>query len=432
MTDMEKIKDIFTLKEGERAYFKVETDKDPLSYSLNEDMHFTFTLCDGNENRLSCPKLCYLVRIDGEGEKDLWYTASGKDGRLELSLKPKISGFVYVRLSARDENNSPISFAEECNAGAGANVSEILPSVPEPEDFDEFWQDTVHLLDGVEPEILEFTKLDPEEYGFEPDKYTAYHVRIASVDGEFAAGYLSIPFDAEPNACALRLDFHGYGFDNAFGKYVPKTIVFDVIAHSLPANLSKEELKKISESSPLSHYGMYGDKRNDDRNTVYFRNMILRDLQAARFLVSHFGSEAGEKLWDGKTIGTRGGSQGAFQAAAVGALLPIACGIEPSFLIYNMPWMCDIGGVKHANRYKSGFLPEYNDNLRYYENTSFARRITCRAEGGETGLGDSCALPSATMSFYNSLSSKKKSIRYFQNGVHGGHGKFFSEYLIEN
>lgn len=326
-----------------------------------------------------------------------------------------------------------LSNVETCNAGAGANVDEIRPALPEPEDFDSFWCETVDLLSDVKPDVLEFEELDPERYGFEPEKYTAYHVRVASVDGEYAAGFLSVPFDAKAGECALRLDFHGYGFDNAFGKYVPKTIVFDVVAHSIPANLSKEQLAEASEKDTLKNYGMWGDPRNNDRNTVYFRNMILRDLQAARFLMSYFSSDKGGNLWDGKTIGMRGGSQGAFQATAVAALLPVISKIEPSFLIFNMPWLCDVGGTRSARRYKSGFFPEYTDALRYYDTTSFARRIHCPAEGGETGLGDTCAVPSATMSYFNSLSSPKgqRSIRYFQNGVHGGHGRFFEEFLIE-
>lgn len=430
---MENIKDICKAGEDRHGFFKAATDKSPLSYTLGEDIHFTFTLCDENGERLSCPKIKYTARIDGEGEKAITEFADGCDGVLELTLKPLMAGFVYVRVNACDGDGNVLPNVETCNSGAGANVDEIRPVLPEPADFDAFWNDTVKLLSDVPPDVLEFEKLDPEKYGFEPEKYTAYHVRVASVDGEYAAGFLSIPFDAKEGECALRLDFQGYGVGNSFGKYVPKTIVFDVIAHSIPANLSKEQLAEVSESDTLKNYGIWGDPRNNDRNTVYFRNMILRDLQAAKFLMSYFSSDKGGRLWDGKTIGTRGGSQGAFQATAVAALLPVISKVEPSFLIFNMPWLCDVGTANFGNRYKSDFFPEYTDALRYYDTTSFARRVHCPAEGGETGLGDTCAIPSATMSYFNFLSSQKgqKSIRYFQNGVHGGHGRFFEEFLIE-
>ena len=115
---------------------------------------------------------------------------------------------------------------------------------------------------------------------------------------------------------------------------------------------------------------------------------------------------------------------------AVSALLP-HFDIHPTFLIFHMPWMCDIGGVRFASRYKSGFLPEYTDAMRYYDTVNFAKRVKCRAEGGETGLGDNCAVPSATMSCYNALDCEKY-ITYYQNGVHGGHGKFFDVYRLES
>ena len=175
---------------------------------------------------------------------------------------------------------------------------------------------------------------------------------------------------------------------------------------------------------------MYGDERNLDRETVYFKNMILRDLQAARFRMKYFGSDEGGNLWDGKTIGTRGGSQGAFQATAVGALLH-HFGIEPSFLIYNMPWLCDVGGATLEGRYKSRFFPEYTDALLYYDTTYFAKRIFCPALEGVTGLGDTCAIPSATMSYFNALASSQKVITFQQNGVHGGHGRFYQNFTVE-
>ena len=333
---MQKIKSVFELEAGKGAYFKVETDKEPLSYKLGEDMTFSFTLCDGEGERLSCPKIKYLTRIDGLEDIDVWKTVNGDDGRLTVTVRPTVPGFAYVRAIACDGDGNKLQNSEECNAGAGADVDKIRTAAPEPEDFDEFWKNTVKKLADVEPTVLEMYRLDPSKWKIEPEKYTTYCVRVASVDGEYASGFLSIPHDAEVGKCALRLDFHGYGFDNPYGKYVPKTIVFDVIAHSIPATLSKEELAELQKNPPFKSYGMYGDERNLDRETVYFKNMILRDLQAARFLMKYFGSDEGGNLWDGKTIGTRGGSQGAFQATAVGALLH-HFGIEPSFLIYNMP-----------------------------------------------------------------------------------------------
>ena len=99
--------------------------------------------------------------------------------------------------------------------------------------------------------------------------------------------------------------------------------------------------------------------------------------------------------------------------------------------ILTISVMNDLISSTLERRYKSRFLPEYTDALLYYDTTYFAKRIFCPALEGVTGLGDTCAIPSATMSYFNALASSQKVITFQQNGVHGGHGRFYQNFTVE-
>lgn len=135
----------------------------------------------------------------------------------------------------------------------------------------------------------------------------------------------------------------------------------NIAAHSL-------ELGKPSWYYTQQAYGKlkdYGFKAeyNATRETVYFREMILRDVQGVRFMKRYFGADGPDVrfkgLWSDKKILTlSGGSQGGFQCAAVAALEP---GVTQAMLY--IPWLCDIGGCGTDGRQASTFMPTYTEAL---------------------------------------------------------------------
>ena len=132
--------------------------------------------------------------------------------------------------------------------------------------------------------------------------------------------------------------------------------------------------------------------------------MILRDLQAARFMVEYFGEMGigdgkGKGMWNGETFIASGGSQGAFQSIAVAALDQNITKLDIS-----IPWMCDIKNAN--NRKKSDFIMDYTTALEYYDTTSFAHLITCETRVSAS-MGDSIAPLSGVIAFYNALSCEK-------------------------
>ena len=159
---------------------------------------------------------------------------------------------------------------------------------------------------------------------------------------------------------------------------------------------------------------MYSDAANSNRDTVYFRGMILRDLQAARFMTEYFGNKgigdgAGKNLWNGQNFTATGGSQGAFQSIAVAALDK-----NITYLDISIPWMSD---VKCAGNRRKGAFMSYQPALEYYDTTSFAHLVTCQTKVA-VSLGDSTCPISGVLSFYNALTCEKLMI-CSQNASHG-------------
>ena len=114
------------------------------------------------------------------------------------------------------------------------------------------------------------------------------------------SGYVTFPKDAEPAALPILVGYTGYGV-------VPRTptlrnnyIVLSVNAHSIENDRAAAYYTPLARGELIS-YG-FNYKENLDRDKVYFKNMILRDVQAVRYLKTL-------PEWDGENISLNGGSQ---------------------------------------------------------------------------------------------------------------------------
>ena len=104
--------------------------------------------------------------------------------------------------------------------------------------------------------------------------------------------------------------------------------------------------------------------------------------------------------WDGKHFEIIGGSQGAFQSAAVAALTK---GVTKCFL--QIPWFCDLWGVEVGRA--RGWRPDPAPGLLYYDTVNFARRIHCPVKI-DAGLSDWVCPPSGVRILYNNLPGPKE------------------------
>ena len=143
--------------------------------------------------------------------------------------------------------------------------------------------------------------------------------------------------------------------------------------------------------------------------------MILRDLQAARFMAEYFGPTGcgdgnGKGLWNGETFIASGGSQGGFQSIAVAAL-----DHNITYLDISRPWVSDVKATDRRTNSRQ-FHDHYTPEFEYYDTTSFAHLITCKTNVS-MNLGDLVSPVSGVLSFYNALTCEKRLICY-QNASH--------------
>lgn len=362
------------------AYFECETNKSPFEYELGEDMIFTLRLkCDGET--MSAPKLGYKLEFDGTKEA-VYDSVDGKSGELEIITSLDTPGAVKLYASAMSDLDIELRDVTPFNGGATAAFDAISALVAEPENFDEFWQSELEKLEAIEPTATLIEDIS--------ESYPGYIVKNMKIDciGRPVSVYISIPENAEPASLELLVGFMGYGVGSSGATTREDKIVMTVNAHSIDNGRDSSYYTEVA-STVLYAYG-YSTSENADRDTVYFKNMILRDLQALRYAKTL-------EEWNGDDIVLNGGGQGAYQALAVASL-----DNDVDHVYASCPWLCDIGGELLGRL--DGDRPDYTDALGYYDAINFAKRIKCETRI-EAGLGDYISPPSGVASLYNAMNA---------------------------
>ena len=395
-----------------------ETDKDPLSYKVGDDIVFICSLY-ADKTLVSCPQFSWVANTaDGQvymGE------AEGSYGKLIVKIPATSAGDVRIKVLVKDENGAYISDVKQSGNYDSApvfsvvvNADEITTKKQEPSDFDTFWAAQVNKVMAVAPDVISMEKVSSpsdiqtlDNAVANASSYDFYRVKIQTPDEcGFAVGYLSIPKNVK--SLGITVVFNGYGVGDLSPYVSPSNIVFNVCAHSYELGQSSSYYSNL-----LANYGFTG---NESRDKVYFRTMIMRDLQAVRFIKAYAGTE-GVKIngttgslgvWNGK-LRLYGGSQGAFQGIAVAALDK-----DVTDAYWYIPWMCDIGGTA------SVFRPTYTDALRYYDTVYFGRRIGENVNVTLTaGLGDYICPPSGVVALFNEMQGNVT--LYFKQGMTHGY-----------
>ena len=396
-----------------RKYFTGSTSKDSVAYRIGEEMRFTVTLFASGEKAF-CPKFRYTVTADDGRAPQTGYV-DGSTGVMTLRAKIGVAGFVHVVVEACDKSGEPITGVEPFDGGAGANIEDIRKIKVEPADFDAFWASQLKQLETTAPELTEI-----RETASPNPNFTVYAVKIRFLSdntwGDYAAGYLSVPKDAKPGTLSICLRLTGAGVYDSAKECKNGRITLCLSPHSLELGQSESYYNDLREGK-LKRYG-FNETYNASRETVYFREMILRDVQAMRFLKTAFSSAGTDArfrgLWDEQHLTLNGGSQGGMQCAAVAALEPGATAVE----LY-CPWLCDIGGCGTDGRQTSTYMPKWTEALEYYDSVNFAKRIRCNVTILSAGLGDYVATPAGVTAFYNSINpAVSKKIVYMQNSTH--------------
>lgn len=421
--EVEEIDDIGDL--GGNFYFLCETDKDMLSYMPGDSVIFTVKLFSGSR-QIVVPYLIYTVERD-DGKKNSGKVEPDGDGNYIISdYTMDVPGYVRLLVDFPNEQGGKNWGALKANqrsafeGGVLVDVENITTVNEMPADFEDFWIDSLALLDDYSPDPIEIVPAG------ETGSYYMYEVYVncygdtkdLKSGDTFAAGYLNVPKGAMPESLPIIMQFQGYGIKGAYKTASSTAIIFNMSAHSL--RLGAESYGPELFNMPFDESNNYGwsAAENKDRNDVYYRNMFLRNVQAARFLMKYFGNEdydrktidgvdtsAWKGLWNGKDLQASGGSQGGFQSIATGALCP-----QVTLVRANVPW----GGNQGAGTYSnptgtvlgSSFSPNFARGLDYHDSVFFAKMLNCDIiiTGG---MGDMTCSPANLMMMYNNAKNGK-------------------------
>lgn len=407
ITEEYNVKSI-TETEAAIKHFIANTDKNPLEYAVGEEITFNIALYADNAI-VSCPKFKWSIAGD-DGQKSGGFS-DGKSGELTLTADCGVAGAVRVTVTACDENGNALEGVDVFDGGALAGFENIQLGSDDPEDFDSFWKKQRNSLNSVKPVLISSEPvLEGITQGFE-----VYDVRVSMGDADPVSGYLSYPVGAEPGSLKIRATFMGYGVNSASKTCLDGCITFAVNSHSIVNGETPEFYEKLR-AEKFPSYGFIASE-NSDPETVYFKKMLLRDIQAIRFLME-------SELWNGEDIELSGGSQGAFQTIAVAAIM----NDKVTKISAGIPWMVDLGGIRLGRM--RGWRPDYTDAMAYYDTANFAKRVKCPAYI-DAGLGDYICPPSGIAAMYNAMTCPKK-LTFIQNRTHGYYPKNVISFVMSD
>ena len=406
----------FAAGELDEAVLHGETDKErAIEYAPDEKMVFTLSLQG--------------AKPFGEGEYYLDWVRSGDDGKTVKGREPLTydKSFVcetflskpgFVRLFAQVSDKDGKAYIREKPVGkqlktvafdGGAGVQpEKLKGVPEPADFDAYWNELRRRLRAV-PIRAERKRL--------PDKgnVAVYAVSVDCAGPRPMTGYLTVPkADGTGKRYPARLETAGYGYNPPHNppEWVRENeIVLIINAHGmkLPAfGADKAYYDALAERIKSNGKAYAFDiAQNANRDTAYFNGMVLRVMRALQYL----------KMlpeWDGKNLYASGGSQGGLQT-----IWAAGCGEGVTLAESGITWCCDMGGTEFGRNRGSWFV-RWTPALGYYDPINVARRIpnTCKTVITRAGLGDYTCPPSGLAILWNNLTCQKK-IRWVQGSTHG-------------
>lgn len=291
--------------------------------------------------------------------------------------------------------------------GAAIDPHAIAPSLPEPADFDAFWDAQKKLL-AATPANLRVTPVKSPVAGVE-----CLEVQAETGVGRGLSGYLARPTGARARSLPAIVLAHGAGVTTSRLSHAAKWaqdgfVALDFNANGVP-NAQPREFYAALQAGELKEYYLQG---RESRDTMYLRGIFFRLLRAIDTL-------AAQPEWDARRLVALGRSQGGGQAIAAGAL-----DLRVTYVSAEIPTFCDHTGIT-AGRINgwpriipNGTAqpdPRVVEAVRYYDAVNFAPRIRAQ-QFWTVGFIDHICPPTGIYAAFNRGRSKKEIWRHLDTG----------------
>jgi hypothetical protein len=220
----------------------------------------TFTIKLGqDEQPVTDAQVQWWISKDGvppitEGEVKL------TNGTASLTGKLDEPGFLLCRAVFRGPNE----LTRTALAGAGIDPLQIKPSLPSPEDFEQFWAEQKKKLAAV-PVNARLTPVETRVAGVE-----AFDVQADSVGAPVSA-YYARPTGAKPKTLPIILTLHGAGVRSSQLSLATDwanqgVLAMDMNAHGLPNGKPASYYASVA----TNELRMCSLRGRESRETVYF------------------------------------------------------------------------------------------------------------------------------------------------------------------
>lgn len=284
-------------------------------------------------------------------------------------------------------------------ATAAFNPLQIEPTVENPSDFNNYWNNAKAELSNI-PIDARMTLV--------PDRCTenvnVYHVNLQNYRiGARLYGILCVPKKEGKYPALLQVPGAGirpYAGDIANAE--KGIITFQIGIHGIPVNMDASVYNNLAAGALAGYWNI----NLDDKDRYYYKRVYLGCVRANDFLTSL-------PQFDGKNLGVIGGSQG-------GALSIITAALDPrvKFLAAFYPALSDVtgylkgraGGWPHLfdkNNIAFNNTKEKINTAGYYDVVNFARQL--KVPGIYTmGFNDETCPPTSMYSAYNVITAPKE------------------------
>ena len=368
---------------------KMTADRPDAVYRPGEMATFTIEVTQGGQPVKEGRVDCVLSRDGWKPQPPRMVTIA--DGRGTLTATLEEPGFLLVKGTLGKTT---------ALAAAGFDPLQLQPSLPVPDDFDQFWDAQKAALAKV-PLRSTLTPVKTPAEGVE-----AFDAQIDCL-GKPVSGYFGRPANAKPKSLPAILFVHGAGVR---GSVLGSTrwaarhggmLALDINAHGIP-NGRPDEFYTALANGELKDYRATG---RADREQCYFKGMFLRLVRAIDFLTN-------QPEWDGKTVIVYGSSQGGFQALAATGLdsrVTLICAGVPAGCDHTGTVVDRINGWPKIVPLNNAGRPDETvlQASRYFDCVNFAARAKCRSAVVTVGFIDTTCPPTGIYAAYNALNMPK-------------------------